>query len=259
MAPATKGTNPAPNYTEMMNRVQTQLEAQLRTVRSFLPSKPPGSASTTTPAKSTPSFSALASTSKPILSSSTKPGQQSQRKNEDSMFADDRGQDPNAGLGFGAISKRSSEKEKERGNQILRSRLLGRKRGAEAVSGRGTMRRGAGDESSDEEPGRGGLGRAKKRARREEDHAEKEVADRPISESEALASEPEKADLTQSKDDAPSEDNATKENEEENARDGQAIASVHAGSVPNRPEGISDQKKRRKRKKKHIPKEAETK
>ncbi|KAI0112231.1 hypothetical protein GGR51DRAFT_60445 [Nemania sp. FL0031] len=173
MAPPSKGTNPAPNYTVAMNRVQTQLEAQLRIVRSFMPSRPPSlptSSTTTNTAKPTPSFSALASTSNPLSASkSTRIQTQHERQKqvEESLFAETRAQDPNAGLGFGG-PKRRSEKEREREDQILRSRLLGRRkreRGTTDASGRSLRRD---ESSSDEEPGRSGLGRAKKRARREE-------------------------------------------------------------------------------------------
>ncbi|KAI0518388.1 hypothetical protein F5B22DRAFT_59505 [Xylaria bambusicola] len=168
MAPSTKGTNPAPNYTVAMNQVQTQIEAQLRIVRSFMPSRAPPPNAQTATTKPTPSFSALAtSTSKPSLL----PRQRAPKQDAESLFAETRAQDPNAGLGFGQSSKRAAEREKERENQILRSRLLGRKRGAAPDASGRTRHHG---ESSDEEPGRSGLGRAKKRARREESREEGE-------------------------------------------------------------------------------------
>ncbi|KAI0203119.1 hypothetical protein F4808DRAFT_458335 [Astrocystis sublimbata] len=172
MAPSSKGANPAPDYTVTMNRVQTQLEAQLRIVRSFMPAarppsqnNPPTTTATTT---TSTSFSALSANS----SSSHKP-QQTQRHDAENLFAETtRAQDPNAGLGFGGTSKRSSELAKERENQILRSRLLGRNAKRGLVGGGGGGASGGGmsrrrDSDSDEEPGRSGLGRAKKRARRE--------------------------------------------------------------------------------------------
>ncbi|KAI0804942.1 hypothetical protein GGR55DRAFT_308090 [Xylaria sp. FL0064] len=176
MAPSSKGVNPAPNYTVDMNRVQTQLEARLRIVRSFMPSRAPpqntcSSSSSSNATKPTASFSALASTSTskaPPTSNSNSSARQ-RHDAEESLFTETRAQDPNAGLGFGAPSKRSSERQKERSDQILRSRLLGRKRGIENnkkdASGR---RRQVESSDDDEEPGRSGLGRAKKRVRREE-------------------------------------------------------------------------------------------
>ncbi|KAI1825394.1 hypothetical protein F4861DRAFT_198626 [Xylaria intraflava] len=265
MAPSSKGTNPAPNYAVMMNRVQTQIEAQLRTVRTFLPSKPPAQAQTTaqpTTKKATPSFSALASTSKPPVSDSTKPQQQAQRQNEENLFNEGYGQDPNAGLGFGAISKRSNETAKERESQILRSRLLGRKRGAEDSSGRAPRHRAGGEESSDEESGRGGLGRAKKRPRREEPRRESdgERSNQLIPESDVPESEPEKDGVAQSKDDVPADNTNARENREEHAGDGKGISSLqHDGSVQNGSENVShQQKKRGKKKKKGGSKRAET-
>ncbi|KAI1364649.1 hypothetical protein F5Y08DRAFT_339407 [Xylaria arbuscula] len=177
MAPSTKGTNPAPNYTVAMNQVQTQIEAQLRIVRSFMPSSHPpalslssSSSTTTTATKPTPSFSALASTSIPSSKNpSLRQRTQQQQQDEESLFAETRAQDPNAGLGFGiSSSKRAAERAKERETQLLRSRLLGRKRGVGAAGNDAAgarRRRGEDDSSSDEEPGRSGLGRAKKRAR----------------------------------------------------------------------------------------------
>ncbi|KAI0436350.1 hypothetical protein F4803DRAFT_233947 [Xylaria telfairii] len=237
MAPSSKGINPAPDYTETMNRVQGQLEAQLRIVRSFMPQRSVAQQSTSS-AAAKPSFSALASTSGPKPCSTTTPSRH-QKQHTELLFAETRAQDPNAGLGFGGTSKRGSEREKERENQILRSRLLGRKRGAENASGR-TARY---EESSDEEPGRSGLGRAKKRARREVSDEE----DRPpVSTSEA----PESFGIAQLGDDG-LEDG--KEEEEENGgedldmRDGQGTAEDPA---PNKSESTSEKKKRKKRKNK---------
>ncbi|KAI1745462.1 hypothetical protein F4680DRAFT_442936 [Xylaria scruposa] len=253
MAPTSKGTNPAPNYTVTMNRVQTQIEAQLRVVRSFMPSRAPTQQSAST-SSAKPSFSALASTSNSDPTPSFQSRQQIQKQDSESLFTETRAQDPNAGLGFGGSSKRNSEKEKERENQILRSRLLGRKRGAENASGR-TSRR---EESSDEEPGRSGLGRAKKRARREVSKEEEEEKGReeilsPGAELEApeSTSSVEKVGPSQSKDDDLK--NAKPEEEEDgdvHMRDGRETI-LGDDPVPNNDaEGTSEQKKSKKRKKK---------
>ncbi|RYC60129.1 hypothetical protein CHU98_g6067 [Xylaria longipes] len=251
MAPPSKGTNPAPNYTVTMNRVQTQIEAQLRIVRSFMPSRPaaPNTSTSHSTTGTKPSFSALASasasTSNPTPAN-FKSRQQNQKQDTESLFTETRAQDPNAGLGFGGSSKRNSEREKERENQILRSRLLGRKRGAGDSSGR-TSRR---EESSDEEPGRSGLGRAKKRARREvsEDRKGEEILP-PVTEPEAVesVSSPEKIGAAQSKDG--NLENVTLEEayRDVDMRDGQRTAD---DSVPNGSEGALQQKKSKKRKKK---------
>ncbi|TRX97429.1 hypothetical protein FHL15_001707 [Xylaria flabelliformis] len=246
MAPSSKGTNPAPNYTVTMNRVQTQIEAQLRIVRSFMPSRPPATQQSTSSAKTT--FSALASTSKPATSSSTfQSRQQTQKQDSESLFTETRAQDPNAGLGFGGSSKRNSEREKERENQILRSRLLGRKRGAGNASGR-TSRR---EESSDEEPGRSGLGRAKKRARRdvlkEEEEKEGEEILSPGAELEA----PESAGSAEKVGAAQSNDGALKEEDDGDVitKDGPKIA-LGDNPMSIDAKGASEQKKSKKRKKK---------
>ncbi|KAI0194759.1 hypothetical protein EV127DRAFT_421282 [Xylaria flabelliformis] len=253
MAPSSKGTNPAPNYTVTMNRVQTQIEAQLRIVRSFMPSRTPAAQqSTSSPAK--PSFSALASTStsKPATPSTFQSRQQTQKQDSESLFAETRAQDPNAGLGFGgSSSKRNSEREKERENQILRSRLLGRKRGAAGnVSGRTSSRREE-ESSDDEEPGRSGLGRAKKRVRREVSEEEKEgekiLSPGTVLEAPESAGSAKKVGATQSKD-----DNGALEEEDDgdlNTKDGSKIA-LSDDPVPVDAEGASEQKKSKKRKKK---------
>ncbi|TGJ85224.1 hypothetical protein E0Z10_g3552 [Xylaria hypoxylon] len=235
MAPPSKGTNPAPNYTVAMNQVQTQIEAQLRIVRSFMPARPAAADSTTS--KPTPSFSALAS-GKPTVR------RQTQKQDEEALFTETRAEDPNAGLGFGASSKRTSEREKERANHILRSRLLGRKRGVEDASGRALRR----EESSDEEPGRSGLGRAKKRARREESREEEEEGTlQPIIGPKVLESELEKVGA---KEDSLENDKLEEEDGDVNMRDTQGTTSLHDDSVPNGAEDAPEQKKNKKRKKK---------
>ncbi|KAI0454387.1 hypothetical protein F5B21DRAFT_235930 [Xylaria acuta] len=278
MAPSSKGTNPAPNYAVTMNRVQTQIEARLRIVRSFMPSRsaaPNTSSSTSHPITGTskpppPSFSALASTSKPNPPNlKSRQRTQEQDAAAESLFAETRAQDPNAGLGFRGSSKRSGErekeKEKERENQILRSRLLGRKRGA---GDRTSSRRGERSDDDDEEPGRSGLGRAKKRARREESRESREEEEEeeeeeekggeaeilpPVTEPETLesANSAGKVGATQSMDDglenATLEEEGEKDGRDVDVRDGQGVA---ADSVPNSSEGASEQKKSKKRKRK---------
>ncbi|KAI0425501.1 hypothetical protein F5Y09DRAFT_99799 [Xylaria sp. FL1042] len=279
MAPTSKGVNPAPNYTVDMNRVQTHLEARLRIVRSFMPSRAPpqntSSSLSTTSAKPTPSFSALASTS--TSTSSARQRLQKHPDDEETLFAETRAQDPNAGLGFGAPSKRSAEREKDRSDQILRSRLLGRKRrGGETKDASGRLLRR--DESSDdEEPGRSGLGRAKKRVRREESPAEEQVdrqgkdgdgggrdISHSITRSELPESELEKIGATQSKDEILRNGQSGEEKEKEiigdaDMRDVQGVASPPEDSVPGDVGDASEQqrkKRRKKKKKKDKSKEA---
>lgn len=200
MAPSSKNANPAPDYTVSMNRVQTQLEAQLRIVRAFMPARPAPSITIIT--RPTPAFSSLATQSLNPSPNTAAPSRTQSRTQaneaEENLFA---AQDPNAGLGFGgpkhagegANAKGGTTRERERENQVLRSRLLGgRKRGIGTGDTQGKAFRRVEEQSSDEEPGRSGLGRAKKRARREEDPAADEDEDEgtsvsaPVIESEAL-------------------------------------------------------------------------
>ena len=187
------------------------------------------------------------------------------------MFAETRAQDPNAGLGFGVSSKRAAERAKERETQVLRSRLLGRKRGAEDASGRAQQRRR--EDSSDEEPGRSGLGRAKKRARREPESREEGEGEggegcRGIPE--GITGQPEvqgpveseKLVATQSsKGSAVTDgDENVEAREEENGEIDMGIApgtnTLPADSIPAGAEGASDEKtKKRKKKKKNKKKD----
>ncbi|KAI0016646.1 hypothetical protein F4780DRAFT_670184 [Xylariomycetidae sp. FL0641] len=155
-----KGTNPAPDYGVHMNRIQAQLEARLRTARSFLPSSKPTTSSG--------AFSALTSPSAP--QSEADPGtRRCDDDEEEAQFAAElRGADPHAGLGFAAKKAPGAAGggEASARDRALRGKLLGKRRGREQDGA--ARRRRQEPESSDEEPGRSGLGRAKKRARREE-------------------------------------------------------------------------------------------
>ncbi|KAI1349405.1 hypothetical protein F5Y01DRAFT_186940 [Xylaria sp. FL0043] len=271
MAPSSKGVNPAPNYTVDMNRVQTQLEARLRIVRSFMPSRAPtssspsssSSSSSSTATKPTPSFSALASTSTstskapPPSNSNSNPSTRQRHDDEDSLFTETRAQHPNAGLGFGAPAKRSSEREKERSDQILRSRLLGRKRGAENNNKKDASgRRREVESSDDEEPGRSGLGRAKKRVRREESQErEARLGGDEEGDGEISSKVPEyelerngaRADSLRN-DEAGEDEKVNNEVETRNVV--QNIASPHEDSVPGGVGDASEQQKKKRRKKK---------
>ncbi|KAI1266337.1 hypothetical protein F5Y18DRAFT_26468 [Xylariaceae sp. FL1019] len=152
MAPTSKNANPAPDYTVLMNRVQSQFESQISSMRSMLP---PRSANSPNPL----SFSAL-TTNPP-----SNPSSQPRVLNAESLFSESSA-DPNTGLGFGASAKPS---DKERDNQILRKRLVGKGRRPDGQGGRREK------ESSDEEEGRSGLGRSKKKRRVEDIKTEIEV------------------------------------------------------------------------------------
>ncbi|KAI3340293.1 hypothetical protein F4824DRAFT_452763 [Ustulina deusta] len=287
MAPSSKGANPAPDYAVAMNRVQTQIEAQLRAVRSFMPPRaPPQAASpcSSSSTRPTPSFSALASASasastlpRPAASNSAS-RQRTQSQDGESLFAETRAQDPNAGLGFGASSKkRGSEQARAREDQLLRSRLLGgRKRGAEDRTLRRGTREGG---SSDEEAGRSGLGRAKKRARRAESQEKaeddgdgdeargREETIQPVIAPEVVGSAGlDKVGSTQLRDDGLRNDELEAEEGENgdvdiDIRGAYGVASLHEDLVRDGAEDASEQKmkKRRKRKKRNKDKSKERK
>ncbi|KAI1158514.1 hypothetical protein F5B18DRAFT_84571 [Nemania serpens] len=267
MAPSSKNANPAPDYTVSMNRVQTQLEAQLRIVRAFMPARPAPSITIIT--RPTPAFSSLATQSLNPSPNTAAPSRTQSRTQaneaEENLFA---AQDPNAGLGFGgpkhagegANAKGGTTRERERENQVLRSRLLGgRKRGIGTGDTQGKAFRRVEEQSSDEEPGRSGLGRAKKRARREEDPAADEDEDEgtsvsaPVIESEAL-------DRDRDRDEKACDD----EDEDEDGdgdgdvKDGSSTALLRDDSILGASADISGQgetKKNKKRKKKKKKKE----
>ncbi|KAI1084425.1 hypothetical protein F5B20DRAFT_295977 [Whalleya microplaca] len=167
MAPTSKsnakGTNPAPDFTATMNRIQLQLEARLNTARSFLPSRssfPNPNSNPNAPAGG--AFTSLTTTTSDSLSNKPSPQSQSQSQSlaaEEAEFAEDRALDPNAGIGMVRPPAAAAQKTaRERDTATLRGRLLGKRgRGGEQK----WMRREE-QESSDEEAGRSGLGRAKK-------------------------------------------------------------------------------------------------
>ncbi|KAI8634104.1 hypothetical protein F5Y19DRAFT_199452 [Xylariaceae sp. FL1651] len=263
MAPtssSSKGANPAPNYTMSMNRIQAQMEAFLRPTHSFLPSRTPqqapasGSATSSAlpqPRTSTSAFSALASTSSarpPAVSAQTRNGTRSQARDVESLFAEDRAGDPNAGIGFGTSSssrgKLSPDKQKDRETQILRGRLLGRKRGAVGSGNGGGLRR-AEQESSDEEAGRSALGRAKKRARRDPEEYQSAAAVSRQSESEpGKAGGVEPQGLRKE-----TVENEAAEEVEPGTSKGEDTALPNKDPPPDGLEGASEQKKKKKRKK----------
>ncbi|KAI1106729.1 hypothetical protein F4804DRAFT_329923 [Jackrogersella minutella] len=171
MAPTSKSTsatgtnaNPAPDFTVNMNRIQTQLEARLKAVRSFLPSRSELNNASAKPGSG--SFSALNANSP---SSSSGPQSQSaaaaaRRQAEEAEFAEDRGLDPNAGIGLArAPAGNGGEGGRDRDTARLRGRLLGKRGKSGVVDTDGQQRWVRKEESSDEEAGRSGLGRSKRR------------------------------------------------------------------------------------------------
>ncbi|KAI0843276.1 hypothetical protein F5Y06DRAFT_254481 [Hypoxylon sp. FL0890] len=168
----TANTNPAPDFTVNMNRIQTQFEAHLKAVRSFLPSRPDFNKNSANPNPNSTgqSFSALSTSANPSAPES--PGAISaaaaRRAAQEAEFAEERALDPNAGLGHvraPAGNKNGNDVGKDPETARLRGRLLG-KRGRTGPDGDGQQKWVRKDESSDEEQGRSGLGRAKKNGKR---------------------------------------------------------------------------------------------
>ncbi|KAI1403761.1 hypothetical protein F4819DRAFT_190418 [Hypoxylon fuscum] len=173
--PKGTGANPAPDFTVNMNRIQMQLEARLKAARSFLPSRP--DLNSTKP--NSGSFSALNASANPSapqsLSREDSERAAARRKEEDAEFAEERGLDPNAGIGLSrssaAAGANGSENARDRDTAQLRGRLLG-KRGRAGADG-SAQKWQRKEESSDDEAGRSGLGRTKRNGKRS--RAEMEV------------------------------------------------------------------------------------
>ncbi|KAI2473410.1 hypothetical protein F4781DRAFT_427424 [Annulohypoxylon bovei var. microspora] len=166
---SSKGTNPAPDFTVNMNRIQTQLEARMK---AFLLARPDLNHSASNPASTTGSFSVLRSQPTFQSQSQSQAAAAARRAAAEAEFAEDRGTDPNAGIGLVRASAGNSE---DRDTARLRGRLLGRR----GKNGEGPERRWVRkEESSDEEAGRSGLGRAKGNGRGKRSRAEMEDRDR---------------------------------------------------------------------------------
>ncbi|KAI1449525.1 hypothetical protein F5Y02DRAFT_371913 [Annulohypoxylon stygium] len=181
---ASKGTNPAPDFTVNMNRIQTQLEARMKAVRSFLPSR--SNIQTPNPNSVGGSFSALSS-SGPQPSSNTSSTPQSlaaeaskRRAAAEAEFAEDRNLDPNVGIGVvRATSGNGETNGRDRDTARLRGRLLGKRgKGNEGAEKRWVRK----EESSDEEAGRSGLGRTKKNGKRSRTEMESEDREEEVAE-----------------------------------------------------------------------------
>ncbi|KAI0884707.1 uncharacterized protein GGS22DRAFT_146055 [Annulohypoxylon maeteangense] len=178
MAPPTKpsvskGTNPAPDFTVNMNRIQTQLQARLKAVRSFLPSRPDLQTSTSTSTGG--SFSALSSSNPSSHPQPQATTAEARRAAAEAEFAEDRNLDPNVGIGLAPTSKNSDANGRDRDTARLRGRLLGKRgKNGEMVEKRWVRR----EESSDEEAGRSGLGRTKRGGKGKRSRAEMEGEDR---------------------------------------------------------------------------------
>ncbi|KAF3070984.1 hypothetical protein GL218_00755 [Daldinia childiae] len=172
MAPTSTSTskaaptgNPAPDFTVTMNRIQMQLEARMKAARSFLPSR--SDLNNASSSSGSGSFSALggsSSTSNPQIQSRDAAAR---RAAEEAEFAEERGLDPNAGIGLTRSPATGNENTSgtDRDTARLRGRLLG-KRGRNGAGAEGQQKWVRKEDSSDEEAGRSGLGRAKRSGKR---------------------------------------------------------------------------------------------
>ncbi|KAI1649616.1 uncharacterized protein F4817DRAFT_330910 [Daldinia loculata] len=186
MAPTSTSTskaaptgNPAPDFTVTMNRIQTQLEARMKAARAFLPSR--SDLNNASSSSGSGSFSALGGSS-----SSSNPQTQSRdaaarRAAEEAEFAEERGLDPNAGIGLTRSPATGNENNggTDRDTARLRGRLLG-KRGRNGAGTDGQQKWVRKEDSSDEEAGRSGLGRAKKNGKRSRAEMETQESSDPV-------------------------------------------------------------------------------
>ncbi|KAK6955359.1 hypothetical protein Daesc_002994 [Daldinia eschscholtzii] len=160
--------NPAPDFTVTMNRIQTQLEARMKAARAFLPSRSDLHNNNAPVSSSTGSFSSLSgSSSNPQSQSRDAAAIAARRAAEEAEFAEERGLDPNAGIGLirssAAANKDASGTDRDTAR--LRGRLLG-KRGRDSADKDSQQKWARKEDSSDEEAGRSGLGRAKRNGKR---------------------------------------------------------------------------------------------
>ncbi|KAI1381529.1 hypothetical protein F4677DRAFT_403267 [Hypoxylon crocopeplum] len=186
-ASTSKGTpngNPAPDFTVHMNRIQMQLEAGLKVARAFNPrSDPNGTSSPAGKSFSALSGNAHASGSQPQSRGAGLPLAATRRELEAADFSEEWGLDANAGIGSlkppsssAAAAAGGNRDGNDRDTARLRGRLLG-KRGR-GTDSKGTHKWTRKEESSDDEAGRSGLGRAKngKRPRAEMEAGDGEQA-----------------------------------------------------------------------------------
>ncbi|RYP52017.1 hypothetical protein DL768_002700 [Monosporascus sp. mg162] len=177
------GGNPAPNFAATMNKIQLLWDTRSRVATASLRSSSRTNTNNATTHKTSGgAFSSLTST--PSTSTAQGDDQAALRRRrleeEEAAFAEERALDPNAGIGTrSSTSSDANAVARGREDRMLRGRLLG-KRGRAAGGSSGPARGAAekyarDDDGEDEEPGRSGLGRAKKRRLHQETEAEADV------------------------------------------------------------------------------------
>ncbi|RYP05002.1 hypothetical protein DL765_009984 [Monosporascus sp. GIB2] len=179
------GGNPTPDFAATMNKIQLLWDARSRVATASLHSSSSSRTNTnntTTPKTSGGAFSSLTSATS---SSATQGADQAalrrrRLEEEEAAFAEERALDPNAGIGARSSTKSDANAvARDREDRMLRGRLLGKRgRAADGSSGpaRGAAEKYArDDDGDDEEPGRSGLGRVKKRRVHQETETEAKV------------------------------------------------------------------------------------
>ncbi|RYP29249.1 hypothetical protein DL767_006848 [Monosporascus sp. MG133] len=178
------GGNPAPNFAATMNKIQLLWDTRSRVATASLhySSSDTNANNATTPKTSGGAFSSLTSTASTSATQGDDRAALRRRRleEEEAAFAEERALDPNAGIGTHSSTNSSANAvARGREDRMLRGRLLGKRgRAADGPSGpaRGAAEKYArDDDDGDEEPGRSGLGRAKKRRVHRVTEAEAEV------------------------------------------------------------------------------------
>ncbi|KAI0850184.1 hypothetical protein F5Y00DRAFT_233831 [Daldinia vernicosa] len=254
MAPTSTSTskaaptgNPAPDFTVTMNRIQTQLEARMKAARAFLPSRSDlnnASSSSSSSSSGSGSFSALGGSSSTSNPQTQSRDAAARRAAEEAEFAEERGLDPNAGIGLtrGPATGNENTSGTDRDTARLRGRLLG-KRGRNGAGTDGQQKWVRKEDSSDEEAGRSGLGRAKRSGKRS--RAEMETQQQSSDHVESAIPSEQGADMNGTKAQV-SHTNSPKDGTETLVAEPSAAPEIE----PNQPPSEESPKKKRKRKKK---------
>ncbi|KAK8025168.1 hypothetical protein PG990_002991 [Apiospora arundinis] len=169
-----KGANPAPDYTTMFNSIEllqaarsrkalssssasfSQRRAAQQQALTTATTKPAAAATATGKSTATIAKSSAARTAALLAQA------KAEEADLDRLAMDD----DNAGVGLhGGAPKTAEQLARMREDRKLASRLLGKKRRADEAKGQ--RMRGEDHPSSDDEPGRSGVGRAKKKVRRD--------------------------------------------------------------------------------------------
>ncbi|KAB5582500.1 hypothetical protein GE09DRAFT_1075182 [Coniochaeta sp. 2T2.1] len=149
----------APNMSQILNRISLGLAKHER-ILSTLKRPSPSTSNPNNSTKSASGFSSLASSNTSTNPSAQPPNGPSRTKDEeDKLFESERNLPPNTGIGFVPEAKTA---ERSKSGKELRGRLMGKRGGREDGKG-DNKKRYYNVEESEEEEGRSGLGKKKKR------------------------------------------------------------------------------------------------